>query len=78
MAERRIVLVGTHYSVLPSNWNEHPGSFDEVLAKRIERAEKERGNAHPEEIIEVVVVRSVRLKTEVTVEGDVPEDGGLS
>ena len=75
MAERRIVLVGTHYSVLSTTWHEHPGTFDEVLAQRIERTVKERGNVHPEEIIEVVVVRSVRLKTEVTVEGDIHEAG---
>lgn len=74
MSVERKVLVGRIYSEMSNTWTEwSDDSFDAVVAKMTERRKDGKVNDKPDEIIEVVVVRKVRLKgTVIPVEVSVP------
>lgn len=64
----RMVLVGRRYSGLSNSWNEWDKPFDEVVDAVTERAADRKASGHPDEIVEVVVVRRARVMAEITVE----------
>lgn len=66
MSERRLVLVGRHYKAMNTTWTEWSDkTFDEVVEEMRGRRSKGGANDAPDEIVEVVVVRSAVIRTEI-------------
>ena len=65
----RKVLVGRIYTSINTTWNEHPDTtFDAAVQRIAEKAKDSKASGHPDEVIEVIVVRRARVRAEVSVE----------
>lgn len=64
--ERRMVLTGRRYSMMSTTWSEWADkTFDQVMAEMGERRGQSKAKDSPDEIIEIIVVRSATIRTEV-------------
>lgn len=65
--QERIVLVGRRYKHTGTTWSEWDRPFGEVVDAIAERAKDRTASGHPDEVIEVIVVRRAVVRAEVTV-----------
>lgn len=60
------IYVGRRYSGTSSSWNEHEGTFDEVVEKMRAKALEGKASSEGFEVVEMTVARSVLVKPVIT------------
>jgi hypothetical protein len=77
MEKETFVISGRRFSNMSNTWYEQKGTFDEVIAKVLERAEVEKkAGESPDEILEVVVIK--RAVVQASIEINIEETDNVS